>query len=146
MRREATAAERAASPVPKRITVTGSGIGTGPDGGGVGVNVSGGKVIIAVGVSDGIGVLVGVFGGVPVGVAVVVGVAVSTLVLVGVGEAGSVGVSVMSAGAPWAETLFVASQLGITNNVTKITTIAAITSRAVTGFFIEFLLKALLNN
>jgi len=146
LRREATAAERAANPVPKRITVTGSGIGTGPDGGGVGVSVSGGSVISAVGVSDGIGVFVGVSGGVPVGVAVAVGVVVATSVFVGVGEGGSVGVSVISAGASCAKTLLVFSQLGITNSVTKRTTIAAITSRAVTGLFIEFLLKVLLNN
>lgn len=78
LRREATAADNAAKPVPKRTTVTGSGIGTGPDGG-TAVGVSGGKVAIWVGVLVGPGgVLVGV--GVLVGIGVLVGVLVDVAV------------------------------------------------------------------
>ena len=78
LRREATAADNAAKPVPKRTTVTGSGIGTGPDDG-IAVGVSGGKVAIWVGVLVGPGgVLVGV--GVSVGIGVLVGVLVSVTV------------------------------------------------------------------
>ena len=64
--------------MPKRTTVTGSGIGTGPDGG-TAVGVSGGKVAIWVGVLVGPGgVLVGV--GVLVGIGVLVGVLVDVAV------------------------------------------------------------------
>ena len=78
LRREATAADNAAKPVPKRTTVTGSGIGTGPDDG-IEVGVSGGRVAIWVGVLVGPGgVLVGV--GVSVGIGVLVGVLVSVTV------------------------------------------------------------------
>lgn len=83
LRRVATAAERAANPVPKRTTVTGSGIGTGR---GTGVAVGAGVLVGPIGVSDAVGaiVLVGV------GVLVLVG----AVVLVGVDVAGSaVGVS-----------------------------------------------------
>jgi hypothetical protein len=85
LRREATAAESAARPVPKRTTVIGSGIGTGPDTGGTVVGVSGGSVTTRVGVLVGpTGVLVdvGVFVGVGVLVAVSVGVAVACSVAV----------------------------------------------------------------
>ena len=111
LRRAATAAESAAKPVPNRTTVTGSGIGTGPDGGGVGVGVAGGNVTMTGGVFVGGGVSVGetdVLVGVGVGVSVD-----GTTVSVGVGDGGSVGVSVISAGASCAETKPVAVQLGI---------------------------------
>lgn len=85
LRREATAAESAANPAPKRTTVIGSGIGTGP---GIGVAVSvGAEVTITVGVLVGpTGVSVGggvlVFVGVAVSMGVAVGVAVGCSVTV----------------------------------------------------------------
>ena len=108
---------------------------------GVTVDVSGGKVMITVGVTVGIGVLVAGMTGVFVGISV--GVFVGSGVLVGVGEAGSVGVSVISAGASCAKTTALADQVGIKNVVNNTTTIAEMTNRAVKVFFImEFLLKS----
>ena len=135
MRREATAADSAAKPVPKRITVTGSGIGTGPEGVGLGVTVtSGGSVTIAVGVKVGIGVSVGETG-VLVGVAVGVSVG-GTPVSVGVGDGGSVGVSVISAGASCAEATFVVPQPGRANITNKNKIVTKTTNRFIAVLFI----------
>jgi len=140
LRREATAAESAASPVPKRITVTGSGTGTGPEGGGVavggtGVGVSGANVTIVVGVSVGeTGVSVGETG-VLVGVAVAVSVG-ATPVFVAVGDGGSVGVSVISAGASCAETALVGPKPGRANMTTKNKLVTTTTNRLIAVLFI----------
>lgn len=113
-RRVATAADKAAKPVPKSTTVTGSGIGTGglgigPSGvavgpGGVGSSEIGVDVFVDVGALIGVCVLVGVPSpGVLVLVGVLVGVSVAVLVavLVGVAVFGSI-VGVSAAGAPCA--------------------------------------------
>lgn len=145
LRREATAAESAASPVPKSTTVIGSGIGTGPDGGGVDVDVGtgvGASVTIVVGVSEGTGVDVGVKvgpSGVLVGVNVSVGVSVGPAVFVGVKVGGSVASVSVTAGASCANAELDVSQPGKEIIATKNKIIAKTTScidevRFIVGF------------
>jgi hypothetical protein len=114
LRRDATAADNAANPVPKSTTVIGSGIGTGPGGeiGGTGVDVTvaGGKITTCVGVLVSVGIGTPVFVGVGVGVGV--GVSTTTGVFVDVGDGNSVAAVSVAAGASCANAELDVSQPG----------------------------------